>query len=258
VGDISYRPLIEDFVWSYSRVSSFDDCPYKWFMKYISGDSEQPTFYASYGSFIHSLIERYYSGELKREELPMAFLLGFSAGVRGERPSDKIVRNYIAAGKRYFDTFSGLPLEKVSVEEELRFDVDGIPFVAFTDFIGRKDGALAIVDHKSRDLKPRSRRRVPTVNDRELDEMLRQLYLYAHGVFQKYGELPKQLCFNCFRTGRLIWEPFDKKTYMLTLDWIKRQIETISEEETFCPCMDFFRCRYLCGLHDKCCYYLGG
>ena len=103
MGDISYRPLIEDFVWSYSRVSSFEDCPYKWFMKYISGDSEQPTFYASYGSFIHSLIERYYSGELKREELPMAFLLGFSAGVRGERPSDKIVRNYIAAGKRYFD-----------------------------------------------------------------------------------------------------------------------------------------------------------
>ena len=215
-------------------------------------------FYASYGSFVHSLIERYYLGELRQEELSMSFLLGFSSSVLGERPSDKIVRNYIASGKRYFDGFNGLPFEKLSVEEELRFDVGGILFVAYTDFIGRDGAALAIVDHKSHDLKPRSGRQKPTVKDIELDEMLRQLYLYAHGVSQKYGELPRQLCFNCFRSGKLIREPFDKKTYMLTLDWIKRRVETISEEEAFSPCMEFFRCRYLCGLHDKCCYYLGG
>ena len=37
MGDICYAPLIDDMTWSYSRVKSFEDCPYKWFLKYIVG-----------------------------------------------------------------------------------------------------------------------------------------------------------------------------------------------------------------------------
>lgn len=35
MGEISYAPLIEDMVWSYSRIKAFDDCPYRWYLKYI-------------------------------------------------------------------------------------------------------------------------------------------------------------------------------------------------------------------------------
>ena len=48
------------------------------------------------------------------------------------------------------------------------------------DLVGRSDtGGLVIVDHKSRALKPRSKRKKPTKTNQELDEYLRQLYLYA-------------------------------------------------------------------------------
>lgn len=216
-------------------------------------------FYASYGSFIHKLIEQYYHGKIKKEDLSTSFLLGFSSEVQGERPPASTVRKYIESGKKYFDSFNDFPFIPVSVEEELRFEIDGTPFVAFADFIGKRDGKLAIVDHKSRELKQRSTRAgKETAGDRELNKMLMQLYIYAHGIYQNYGELPKLLCFNCFKNGQWIEEPFNRRVYIQTLDWAKRKTEEIAEEEEFRPNIDYFQCKYLCGLHDRCCYYQGG
>lgn len=259
MGEFSYRPLIEDMTWSYSRVKSFDACPYQWFCKYIHGDREEPMFYSSYGSFVHRLIEQYYRGLLSKEELPLAFLLGFSENVLGQRPSRDTVVKYIRAGEEYFRNFKPFPFRMLSVEEELHFDLGGFPFVAFLDFCGERDGKLAIVDNKSRDLRPRSGRKgAQTGKDRELDEMLEQLYVYAHGVRQIYGEFPDRLCFNCFRTGRFLEEPFDRAAYERTLDRVRRKIEEIASEEEFRPNIEYFRCKYLCGLHKDCCYCQGG
>ena len=151
MGDVSYRPLIEDMTWSYSRLSSFESCPYKWFQSYILDEEESPMFYASYGSFIHSLLEKYYSGKMTANELPTAFLLGFSAEVRGERPPQETVRKYIALGTEYFRDFRPLPFTIRSVEEELHFELCGSPFVAFLDVVGEKDGRLHRQENARRD-----------------------------------------------------------------------------------------------------------
>ena len=257
MGDVIYRPLISEMVWSYSRLSSFESCPYKWFTHYILDEEEAPMFYASYGSFIHSLLERYYSGKLTAEELPTAFLLGFSSEVQGERPPEETVRKYIALGTDYFRNFTPLPFTVRSVEEELHFDLDGHPFLAFLDLVGEREGKLAIIDHKSRDLKPRSGRKKPTAKDQELDSMLRQLYLYAYGMKQVSGEFPDLLCFNCFKNGQFIEEKFSETACGEAIDWAKRQIEEISDETEFRPDVDWYKCKYLCGFHDRCCYFLG-
>lgn len=213
-------------------------------------------FYASYGTFVHSLIERYYRGELRREQLVGAFLLGFQSEVRGERPAQSTVAKYIAAGAQYFQSFEPFPFEPLSIEESLLFNVDGMPFIGIVDFIGQRDGKLAIVDNKSRELKPRSSRLgKPTAKDKELNLMLRQLYLYAEGIYKKYGEYPKTLCFNCFRNGQFIEEPFNRRVCIQTADWAKKTAEEIADTEDFHPNMEYFRCRYLCGHHDQCIYY---
>ena len=226
-------------------------------MHYIQNEEEAPMFYASYGSFIHSLLQRYYNGELTKEELPTEFLLGFSANVRGERPAPSTVAKYIQSGREYFENFEDLPYKKLAVEQELHFSLNGAPFLAFVDYIGEREGKLAIVDHKSRELKPRSGRKKPTLKDYELDDMLRQLYLYAHGIRVKYGEFPTFLCFNCFRNGKLIEEPFSETAYREALDWAEAKIEEIADEEDFRPYVDFFQCKYLCGHHNECCYWQG-
>ena len=69
MGDLIYRELINDMTWSYSRVKTFHDCPYRWFLKYIHDCKEVPMFYSSYGSFMHKLLEQYYKGMLSKEEI---------------------------------------------------------------------------------------------------------------------------------------------------------------------------------------------
>ena len=32
---INYAPVIDDMIWSYSRIRSFYDCKYRWYLKYI-------------------------------------------------------------------------------------------------------------------------------------------------------------------------------------------------------------------------------
>lgn len=241
--------------WSYSRLKSFETCRYAWYLKYLYGLKEKPNFYASYGSFVHNLIEKYYRDEISLQDLPVNFLKGFSYFVVGKRPKEEIVDKYMEAGFNYFRTFKPMPYEMVSIEEKTEFSIGGMKFVGFIDFLGKNDDGLAIVDHKSRDLKPRTGRKKPTKSDDELSQYLRQLYLYSVGVQEKHGSLPKRLCFNCFKSGVFIDEPFDNNAFEDAKTWAIKTIETIRRTEDFYPTFDWFYCTYLCGFNDECCYY---
>lgn len=214
-------------------------------------------FYASYGSFIHNILRRYYDGELKKEDLPLEFLSNFSTEVRGERPAQSTVVKYIQNGHDYLKNFKPLPFRTIGVEKELNFDLNGSPFIAFVDYIGENNGKLVVVDHKSRELKKRSARKKPTLKDQELDDMLKQLYLYSHGIQQVFGEFPETLCFNCFRNGELIEEQFREDAYLDAIAWASKKIDEIAGEEEFRPYVDYFQCKYLCGFHEDCCFWNG-
>ena len=252
MGDISYKPLIEDMTWSFSRVQSFDSCPYKWFLRYIKGWKENDTFYASYGTFIHKLIQKYYEGELSQRQLPIYYLTHFKDEVVGTKPKETTVRKYIDCGSEYFRNFQPFPFNYIAVEKKLEFEIDGIPFIGFADYIGEKDGDIYIVDNKSRELNPRSNRAKPTQKDLELDEMLMQLYLYSAAIKDEFGKFPKAMCFNCFRNGQLIVEPFREEKFEEAKQWAVDTIHRIENEEDFNANEDVFKCAWLCGYADRC------
>ena len=256
MGDSIYKPLIDSMTWSYSRLKSFDNCRYEWYLKYLYGEEPVQNFYASYGSYVHKLIERFYQANISRQDLTLQFLTGFSYSVEGRRPKPEIVEKYIDAGVSYFSSFEPFPYKMVAVEDKIEFDIDDRKFLGFIDFLGEDDGGdLVIIDHKSRDLKPRSGRAKPTVKDVELDEFLTQLYLYSFGVQQKYGRLPKWLCFNCFKSGTFIKEPFCNEAFESAKQWALKTIDKIEQAEKFYPNLDWFYCTNLCGFKNQCCYY---
>lgn len=255
MSEMIYRPLIEDMTWSYSRIKCFEDCPYRFYLKYISGCKEAPQFYASYGSFMHKLIEEFYKGIITKEEMLTKFLFGFQENVIGRRPQQSTVEKYIQLGIEYLKGFTPFPYNMVAVEKKVEFELGGKKFIGFIDYLGEKDGEYYIVDNKSRELKPRSGRKKPTVKDQELDEMLKQLYLYAAAIKQEYGKFPNALCFNCFKNRVFIEEPFSEKTFSETIEWFLKTIDDIADENDFLPYLDFFSCNYICGVNNECCYY---
>ena len=257
MGEINYRPLIEDMTWSYSRIEIFDDCPYRWYLQYIHSPrlKKEDKFYASYGLFMHELLEAYYNGEITKEQALVRFLTQFADKTSGAgRPKISTIQKYIKCGKEFLKSLKPTRFETVSIEEKIDFSIDGIPFTCRIDYLGLENGEYVIMDNKSRDLKPRSKRAKPTLKDKELDSMLRQLYIYSEAVRQKYGKLPKLLCFNCFKTGILIEEPFNEDAYNEALQWAKQRIGDIMEADEFYPNVDFFSCYYICGVSRYCCY----
>lgn len=254
MGEVSYLPLIEDMVWSYSRIESFNDCPYRFFLKYISKCKDADKFYASYGSFMHKLIENYYRGILSKDEMLTEFLTGFSKNVKGTRPQESTVQKYIRCGVEYLKGFQPFKYQMVEVEKRVEFEIEGLKFVGYIDYLGEENGEYYIIDNKSRDLKPRSNREKPTVKDKELDSMLKQLYIYSAAVKQEYGKFPKALCFNCFKSGVFIEELFREEAYNEAISWVKRSVADIKSTDDFYPNREFFSCYYICGVSDDCVY----
>lgn len=252
MGEISYKPLIKDMIWSFSRIECFEGCPYRWYLKYIRSMKENDMFYASYGSFIHKIIEMYYRGELPKDKMPSYFLQNYAKSVKGQRPKESTAKKYVNSGCEYLRNFKPFPFDLVGVEKRVEFELDGIPFVGYIDFLGEKDGEYYVVDNKSRDLKPRSKREKPTLKDMELDAMLRQLYIYSEAVYKEYGKYPKALCFNCFKNGEFIVEPFNEKAHKEAVQWAIDSVRKIENEEDFASKEDAFMCTWLCGLHDRC------
>ena len=203
---------------------------------------------------MHKLIEKFYRGELSKEELSTKYLFDFQKEVQGVRPQESTVQKYIQAGLRYFNEFEPFPFNIAAVEKKINFEIDGIPCVGFIDYLGEKDGEYYIVDNKSRDLMPRSSRSKPTMKDQELDEMLRQLYIYSAAMKQEFGKFPKALCFNCFKAGIFIEEPFHEAAYHEAIEWAKQSVEAIKDADGFYPNVEFFSCSYICGVNGDCCY----
>ncbi len=253
--EFSYKPLIEGMTWSFSRLKSFEDCPYRWYLTYIREKRDEDCFYASYGSFMHSLLADFYEGRKTRDDMLVSFLTDFRTRVKGPRPQPETVKKYIESGADYIRSFRPLEMEILAVEKELRFEVDGIPFVGFADLVGRTENGIVLVDHKShiiRPLNPFSMRY--TLQDKVRDEMLRQLYLYSEGIAEEYGETPQILAFNCFRSGEIIEEPFSDGKFDAAKRWAAETVRSIEEASGFEPKPNYFGCRWICGVSSHCPY----
>lgn len=250
--------LVDSMTWSYSRLTSFEDCKYRFYQHYMCGEEEKPMFFASYGSLMHELFRAFYLENTSKTELKMRFLSQYQKITRELRaPSYKIVTDYFQQGLNCIKSMKRPDGKIIEVENLHQFTFAGKPFIGFIDMVYEKsDGSgLAIVDHKSRGLKPRSKRKKPTQTDAELDRYLRQLYIYASAVAQQYGRWPTQLELNCYRTGTNIIEEFNRTAFVETVDWAANTIHAIGQESDWEPDMEFFKCKHICGINDVCEYY---
>lgn len=251
-----YTNIIEDFTWSYSRIKAFETCPYSFLLKYIYKVPSKKQFFSDYGSFIHKILEKFFKGELKKEDLLSFYLINFKKEIKTKAPSQSMMLNYFNQGVDYLKNFIA-PIDEyvIGVEKEVKFQIDGRSFIGFIDLVTNKGEELIITDNKSRNLKKRSNRKKPLKSDIELDNYLRQLYLYSIPINQEYGKLPKVLRFNCFRSQNTIEEPFDNKSFEESKKWATDSIEKILREDDWKPDLDFFKCKYICDVCDECEYF---
>jgi len=248
--------LVDQMVWSYSRIKAYNDCPYRFYMKYIDPTPASPMFFSDFGSFVHELLAQYYSGKATKEELVARYLCDFRGKVVGRPPSYDIFKSYYSKGLQCIRDLTPLDGSVDAVEEKVFFQVGDFPFVGFIDCIYHdRDGELVIRDHKSRELKPRSKKSQKTANDKILDEYFQQLYLYAIPVKNKYSKTPGFLELNCYRNGVCIKDQFCQQDFEAAQRWALDSIQQIRNEREWKPNLQWWTCKNLCEMHEQCEYF---
>lgn len=230
--------------WSFSRLNSFLQCPYQFYLIYILEDRGIDNFFSEFGSWGHKLLEDYAEDKLSIFELASEYENKYYKNITFPAPPNKwkdLNISYYEEGLSYFENFEGFGDSKiVAVEEEYNFNIDKYNFKGFADLLLEdKDGNLHVVDHKSSDPKSKS--------SEKAKEYFNQMYFYSIPIYEKYKKYPKQLHINAFRKQQWFTENFDIKKIDEVKKWAINTIHQIEKETKFKPKSDFFFCNFLCG-----------
>lgn len=247
--------LPSDHTYSFSQLSSFDECPYGFYLERIEKTPKVSNAFAEQGSLIHDLIDQWAKGIIPKEKLVAEYERRYPEEVVTAWPRMLALKGYITKtynqGLNYFKTFDCFEGYTI-IDTEQRFEttINDRPFIGIIDMLlqDNKNGDLIILDHKSKSLSA-FRKEEPTI--------YRQQYLYSKYVYEKYNKWPDRLMFNLFKEGGAKKDrQFSKAEYDDVYNWASKIIEKIEafdemdwleSKET----SDFF-CQELCNVRQNC------
>lgn len=241
--------IIDQFTWSFSRMSSYHQCPLEWRNKYINLEETTGSCYAEFGSFCHKILEMFFKGELDEFELATYYQEHYQDEVRLPFPSNYGDTCY-EKGLRYFENFSfdKNKYEVLGVEREVKFTIgDKYNCIGFIDVLLRdkEDGGIVIADHKSSSIKILKSGKISKSDQEHFESFKRQLYLYSIPIEKEYGNI-KSLRWNLFKDGTFIEIPWDRNEFEETKKWAEETIKDIENITEYPARPDYFYCTTLC------------
>ena len=169
--------------YSFSKLTTFEQCRYQYYLNYIEKRKGEQNAFAQYGTFAHLLLEQHAKGELAVWELLDAYTDLYDENVTLPFPYNKYVdlaESYRHDGYEFFKTFDGLDdLDIMEVETRFAEPLDDFLFTGVIDITYRDtDGGIVIRDWKSKS---------KFANKLELSNYARQPFSYALHIKNKYS-----------------------------------------------------------------------
>lgn len=223
--DSLYKDKLDNRRWSFSSVNCYNTCPKAFYLTYLKEQPKQDNAFAQWGTFGHSLLERYYRGALELWDLGEKYREEYDTEVTEEFPYH-MADSYYHSGEEYFDNFQGdfEGCQILGVEQYVELDIRGYTYIGYIDLLVKDDKGYIICDHKSK---------AGFKTEEEKHDYLRQLYLYSLYVKEQYDEYPYKLIFNMFRKGIWVEEPFQESALQEAVDWFVGNIQKIYQDEKF-------------------------
>lgn len=234
--------------YSFSKLSTWWTCPYGYKLKYIDHKLGIGNAFSSFGTLVHSIMERYAKGELELWDLPSVYEWEFETTVPEKFPWNKYVNlrnSYYDQGLAFLKTFQGYEKYKLlGIEDEFKLQIDDWIFVGIIDLVFEdEDGRLIIRDYKSK---------ASFKDEKEQSKYARQLYLYSLYVKEKYGRYPDELQFLMFRKQNTVKIPFNQDELNEAVKWTTDTVRIIRETFDYPPTCESFYGDNLCNHREYC------
>lgn len=253
--------ILDTMTWSFSRLNSFYNCAYEFYMHYVECNKSENGFFGEYGSLIHKILEKYAKGELSLFDLNSYYEEHFNIDIQHQAPPNKftdIRQSYYDKGIDYLNNID-LDLDNyeiLGVEKEVRFKIKDKDFIGYIDLLvkDKSTNEIIIIDHKSASIKILKNGKISKSDQQHFLEFQRQLYLYSIPILKDYGSVSK-LRWNMFKDQKWIEIPWTQEGYDEAIKWAEDTLDLIANEKLWFPNPDYYYCHYLCGQRNHACQY---
>lgn len=257
-----YENKIDNMEWSFSRLSTFEQCKYCFYLRYILNDKQlyppDSNFWAENGSVVHETLEKIFKNEISADDA-IGYYINNYEDIEYQAKKDTMRKTFELCCE-YFSDSSFDWIDKftiLGVEKQVRFTIHGRKFLCYIDLLlERKDtGEIILLDHKSGNYFFKQDGTVKKQMLHSFTQYSKQMYLYCNAVKQEYGRFPDLIVWNHFKDGgKFSVIKFNPEDYKKTMEWFDSVIEDIKKEEDFEPTLDFFYCINLCSFRKTCEY----
>lgn len=254
--------IIGDIRFSYSSVSSFDNCQYGWKLSYIDKKPRIDNFFSGFGLLMHDCFERFFNKELGVWDLSEHYRTNYKKFVVKDPPPFPVgmADRYKAQGQKFFDEFDFNidDYDILVVEDKIDFDFRGSMFVAKPDLVvlDKKTGKYVLFDYKtSTPMKVSPATGKELWEKKKMDAYYKQMYVYVYAL-RNYRYIPIEEISIWFpRLNKTVTIPWDLEKEKETMDWLEQTIARIKDEELF-PYNNKAKyfCENLCGVRQSCKY----
>lgn len=252
-----YKNLLDGMVWSYSRLTAYEHCPFSWYRRYIEWEVGQGSFYADNGKAMHEVFDELVKGTVSFEDAPSLYLEKYEQienSVKQEimdKTFDACVNYLCNINENILDGY-----HVVGSEVKLEFKIGEYDFVGYIDLLLQDDeDNLIVVDHKSSDPFLKKNGEPYAKTKEQFENYIRQQCLYCIGIKEKLGEYPKKIVFHHFKNdGRLTIVPVKEELIDGSKAWALNVISQIYSDEKFEAMTKTGFCYRLCDYRYDCEY----
>jgi len=261
--ELNYNIILSDIKWSYSSVASYVKCPKCFYLQYIKCMKSSGGFFGEYGSFMHTILEKYAKKEMEVFELSKYYKDNFNTMVINPAPPNKFVNlkeKYFKLGLDFFDNFEGYDnLNIVGVENKYDFKIGEYDFTGLIDLETTKD----IIDYKTKgELHIKKLTKKHNKEDYiQLDdgryinfEDIIQLLLYCIPYRTKHNKYPENIILDMIKINDRYIIKFKEELLIRAIEWVNNVIGEIYEAKHFEVNKDLgeFWCNFVCSSRYNC------
>lgn len=255
---MSYAKIIDEMTFSFSRIHSYEQCPFLFYLKYIEGREGESNFYAANGKAMHEVFEEVLTEKIPIDDCTISYADKFDLICETEKQSTmdstyEKCMDYLAE----IEPINKDKYEIIGVEMKLDFKVGKYKFVGYADLVVKdiETNEVILVDHKQAG---HFLKKDGTPLKNQLDNFLaykKQMYLYCKGLKDQYGIQVDKIVWHHFKElGQVTIIPFVQEEQDETVEWAKKLIAKIKKDKKFEHRESYIMCKSLCDYRNDCEY----
>lgn len=243
-----YDFIIDGMTWSFSRANAFKQCPYAWKQIYIYSEKTVDNAFGEFGTYCHLILEKYFKGELEKEELARYFADNYYKNIFTDFPSfpKGMEEKYCANVYEFFKNFNfdKENYEIMAIEEELFVDIDEYKVIIKPDLRlrNKKTNEIIIIDYKTSNM----------TRAGEIEKDKNQIAFYSLGVLLGHNLKVNKGQLWFLRYNEIVEFEITNELQLKAKQWFKTQIKLIEQEINWNKTPDNYFCKNLCGVRNIC------